>query len=415
MVGGGICGLATALGLKRSGHNVTIYERYPTDIEQGAGLIISANGHRILKQWGLDPKEYGMLTYRKAFIVDGKSLNIIKDREVHLEAEAAGEMRITTTRRDLRDMFRTEALKAPQQDEGLVQIFYDSKIVDYNPIRPAVQLADGTWKTADLVVGCNGIKSGAARYISSGKNTPAVPIGESAFRLAILTEQMRRNEMVRPYVESESALETTWFCMDRDSGRVAVWWACHFGETHAFDICIPDNENYASSEEWLAKCDKSVLLNEFKDWHPLFQEILQLADEPLLWKICAREPMDKLHEGKLVLLGDALHPMPPYKGQGSTQAIEDAAVLEICLKDIEDMKELPIRLQLLEDLRIPRVSVAQLASNLRFDAKNEDKVWKDTLERAKGYVPEREHDSCEFFPPLFNVLLTFSQLPRRRV
>ena len=39
-------------------------------------------------------------------------------------------------------------------------------------------------------------------------------------------------------------------------------------------------------------------------------------------------------EGRVVLLGDACHPMTPYMAQGAATAMEDAAVLARCLADV---------------------------------------------------------------------------------
>ena len=44
------------------------------------------------------------------------------------------------------------------------------------------------------------------------------------------------------------------------------------------------------------------------------------------WAILEREPLAKWSEGRVVLLGDACHPMTPYMAQGAATAIEDAAV-----------------------------------------------------------------------------------------
>ena len=55
------------------------------------------------------------------------------------------------------------------------------------------------------------------------------------------------------------------------------------------------------------------------------------AERILRTDIYDRAPIDCWHSGRVVLLGDAAHPMTPNLGQGAGQAIEDAVVLDDCL------------------------------------------------------------------------------------
>lgn len=69
-----------------------------------------------------------------------------------------------------------------------------------------------------------------------------------------------------------------------------------------------------------------------------------------------------IDNGKLVLVGDASHPMQPKMGQGAAQAVEDAAVLGVVLKELESKSAIASRLALWEELRKPRASAMQLMS-----------------------------------------------------
>ena len=53
VVGAGIGGCATALGLARRGHHVRVLEARGELSELGAGLQISPNGAKVLCSWGL--------------------------------------------------------------------------------------------------------------------------------------------------------------------------------------------------------------------------------------------------------------------------------------------------------------------------------------------------------------------------
>jgi 2-polyprenyl-6-methoxyphenol hydroxylase-like FAD-dependent oxidoreductase len=69
----------------------------------------------------------------------------------------------------------------------------------------------------------------------------------------------------------------------------------------------------------------------------------------------SREPLTKWSRGRLVLLGDAAHPMLQYAAQGAAQALEDALALVSAYK-----KYGPSRIEMIfrdyERERIPRSS-----------------------------------------------------------
>lgn len=54
VVGGGIGGLSVAIAIRRSGHDVTIYEQHDFAGEVGASVSCAANGTRWLHEWGVD-------------------------------------------------------------------------------------------------------------------------------------------------------------------------------------------------------------------------------------------------------------------------------------------------------------------------------------------------------------------------
>lgn len=55
LVGGGIGGLAAGLALQRRGFKITVYERAAEFGEFGAGLIVTANARRALRDLGVVP------------------------------------------------------------------------------------------------------------------------------------------------------------------------------------------------------------------------------------------------------------------------------------------------------------------------------------------------------------------------
>ncbi len=57
------------------------------------------------------------------------------------------------------------------------------------------------------------------------------------------------------------------------------------------------------------------------------QRLLDLGTDWKSWVLVDRDPVDDWTDGRVVLMGDAAHPMLHYAAQGACQALEDAVVL----------------------------------------------------------------------------------------
>ena len=119
------------------------------------------------------------------------------------------------------------------------------------------------------------------------------------------------------------------------------WWGpnshiVHYYTTRNHDevyfIAVTPEPDF-SGESWSRQGDKSMLLEAFAGFHPRVLGILEAAPEVRKWALMVRDPMPMWHLGRVVLLGDACHPMLPSMAQGAAAAIEDAVVLSRCMKE----------------------------------------------------------------------------------
>jgi salicylate hydroxylase/6-hydroxynicotinate 3-monooxygenase len=119
----------------------------------------------------------------------------------------------------------------------------------------------------------------------------------------------------------------------------AKWWGPDRHVVHYFTTANKDEiyfigvvpEPTFQIESWSTKGDKDTLLAAFAGCHPQLRAILAAAPELRKWALLERDPMPSWGNNRIVLLGDACHPMAPYMAQGAAAAIEDAVVLARCL------------------------------------------------------------------------------------
>ncbi|TMJ21641.1 MAG: salicylate 1-monooxygenase, partial [Alphaproteobacteria bacterium] len=85
-------------------------------------------------------------------------------------------------------------------------------------------------------------------------------------------------------------------------------------------------------ESWSTKGDIGQLRASFAGFHPQARVILDSCPEVRKWALLERDPLPRWSEDRIVLIGDACHPMLPYMAQGAGSSMEDAVVLARCLE-----------------------------------------------------------------------------------
>jgi 6-hydroxynicotinate 3-monooxygenase len=80
-------------------------------------------------------------------------------------------------------------------------------------------------------------------------------------------------------------------------------------------------------DEAFVDSSREELAEAFEGFHPIVQALIESTDKVTKWPFFNRDPLPLWSRGRLVLLGDACHPMKPHMAQGAGMAIEDAAML----------------------------------------------------------------------------------------
>jgi salicylate hydroxylase len=84
-------------------------------------------------------------------------------------------------------------------------------------------------------------------------------------------------------------------------------------------------------ESWSAEGDPAELVRAFEGWHAPVELLTRAATDVRRWALHDRDPVAVPAARRVVLVGDAAHPMLPFLGQGANQAVEDAVELAACL------------------------------------------------------------------------------------
>jgi 2-polyprenyl-6-methoxyphenol hydroxylase-like FAD-dependent oxidoreductase len=344
VVGGGIGGLAAALALARYGRQVRVLERAPEFTEVGAGIQLAPNATRVLRAWGLleSVLDVGIRPRRLVLsdAISGGELTSMDLGQAFLDRYGAPY--VVLHRSDLLQIL-LEACSA----EG-VTLENDRLVtaVDSDADGADVTVAGGLKYRASVVIGADGLHSTLRRYLSDDE--PVVS-GFVAFRGARPLTEVKRHanlEEVQLYVAPDIHLIQYPVRSGNMYNQVAVFRSKRF---------------FSGAEEWGTS---EELYQIFANTCLEVRESVESLWSDQRWPMYDREPIGSWVSGRLVLLGDAAHPMLQYLAQGACQAFEDAAVLAESFRRLAPSRpfrgeELDRALAAYSDFRLPRTARAQ--------------------------------------------------------
>lgn len=356
IIGAGMGGLAVAATLRRVGFEVQIYEQAPRFARIGAGIQMMPNSMKVLRGIGVEQ----ML--RAAAFEPYSHLNREGDtgkviRELPMPESLFGAPYLCMHRADLHDALLTAV---PSEI-----IHLDKKLVglEQGSGQVTMEFDNGTRAQADAVVGADGVHS-VVRDIIIGKDEP-IHKGRIAYR-AVFPSTLLNGTEIGPS-------RTKWWGADR---HIVIYYTTRTRSEVYFVTSVPEPAEWLTRESWSAKGDVRELRKAYEGFHPDVRAVLEACPDCHKWAILEREPLSKWSEGRVVLLGDACHPMTPYMAQGAATAIEDAAVLARCLAEV-DGEDIQGAFHRYEVHRKPRTSRIQAISsaNTWMKGGNDDTSW----------------------------------------
>lgn len=144
---------------------------------------------------------------------------------------------------------------------------------------------------------------------------------------------------------------------------------------------------------WHSPASREQVLNVLSNFHPTAQKIVNMANEDgiVVHHLFKRPALPSFTRGRTVVVGDAAHVMLPSHAAAGGIAIESAATLEVLFRDVhgKDMETVRERMELFDQLRVPRCNLTMFASNAGPRWLDVPGVEQDIRRFYKGPLPPR--------------------------
>ncbi|KAL1311498.1 hypothetical protein AAFC00_001621 [Neodothiora populina] len=327
IVGGGIGGLCLAIGLHNHNVEFHIYEAAPEFSEIGAGVGLAPNAQRAMSL--IDPRiRAGYDRHATLNLYDEKKDYFFEFRmgmDGKPDAKIAGMKSGDLLSRPGGIGKGMSMIHRARFVEELAALIPPSKTSFGKRLEKIVQtvegvnmyFCDGTVAEADVVIGCDGVKS-RVRQSLFGNKYDAVFSGKYAYR-GLLPMQ----KAIDTLGESRAGNSQAYL----GYGGHVLTMQVDKGNTMNVVAFRTKTDRIWEDSRWVLPVGRPGLRKDFEGWSPEVHSILGLMEEPDLWALFDHPPLESLWKDRVCLLGDAAHATTPHQGSGAAMAIEDAYIL----------------------------------------------------------------------------------------
>ena len=309
ITGGGIGGLAAAVGLARKGYKSIVLERAAQLGEIGAGIQLGPNAFHAFDYLGIGDQARKMAVYidqlRLMDAMTGEDIATIPLDEPF--RQRFKNPYAVIHRGDLHGVFLRACRENP-----LIELRTSAEVVGYEDAADETRavLKSGEKVVGAGLIGADGLWS-RVRAQLVGDGAPRVT-GHTTYRSVIPTEEMPE--------------DLRW--------NAATLWAgpkCHIvhyplSSWKLFNLVVTYHNDAPAPVAGQPVAAEEVLRG-FQHVAPRARRIIEHGRDWRLWVLCDRDPILNWTSGRVTLLGDAAHPTLQYMAQGACMAMEDGVCL----------------------------------------------------------------------------------------
>lgn len=346
VAGGGVGGLCLAQGLRRLGVEVTVYERDAAATARGQGYRLRIDRHGTAALRACLPGELFAL-YEATSSPPYLSVGRIYDDQLNLlytHADPNAELDPETAARGVNRLTLRQVLLAGLDDHvrfGAAVTGFEHTVAGVR-----VSLDDGSFDTADLLVGADGLGSAIRRglapdavVLDTGLRavygmTPlddylSTALPAELFSGSCLIQGPERRTVAlgsyQPVLPQQEAVR-----------RFAPYARVDTVPEYMKWVVVAPLETYSLSEAefWAARPERlcAEALESVRAWHPDLVELVRRGATEVTTPIAIRAAasLPDWPAGPVTLIGDAIHATTPVGGTGANTALRDAA--ELCAR-----------------------------------------------------------------------------------
>lgn len=305
IAGGGLAGMAMAAALAQEGGHVRVHERRPELREEGGGIGLSEYAFLALDEIGASEE-----VVANAARLTRADLRDHQGR-LHMAPRfyAQAGRHYSVSRFDLHRAIMNAAVRAG------VEIVTSSSAIRASP-SGTLEVEGGDEFSSDLIVGADGV--GSVIRENSAIRHRVRDLNHLGLRIAL--------DYDLPEVDFGCLYER--WNGERRIGyvqmgprRLAVYMSCPPRDVHV-------DRRHFDVDPWVAAFPEQADI------------IKGVGEAEGVWAPLSEVVCEQWSIGRLVLIGDAAHAMPPHRGQGGALAIQDAVVLATRLGRLTNLKDL---------------------------------------------------------------------------